>query len=145
MYKLLLTAAGEGPDAAIIDVCRTAGVSRSTFYRWIRKSAVFRSAWQELPRRIFETQLPRLSKICAAKAAAGNGRMMRLAFEFGLAKPASASTLNVGGQVDVNHGGKVEHQVVEQPDRQRGILEILNRAGAIGDRAVSAESNGSEM
>lgn len=65
----------------ITAICKDAGVSRQTFYEWLREDADFRDAWANLWRRAIERHLSPVVLAMAHKAAQGDVQAARLVVE----------------------------------------------------------------
>ena len=67
-----------GMQRTITAVCEAAGVTRVTFYRWVREDSDFREAWEDAWRGSIRRQLPGVAAAMIHQALAGDVRAARL-------------------------------------------------------------------
>jgi hypothetical protein len=70
-----------GFGRSITALCIEAGVSRPTFYEWMKEDEGFIKAWQALPEKILRPAIPGVIQAMITKAKAGDVQAGRLILE----------------------------------------------------------------
>ena len=99
---VLAEAAKGGLGRTITAVCQAAGVSRDSFYRWMREDG-FRNAWREVACQIVEVGLPGVTNAVVQEAISGNMTAARLHLQ--------ASGMIGSGGVNLHVGDKIDKQL----------------------------------
>lgn len=135
---LLEAASGIGFGRNVVKICEEADVSRTCFYKWMREDDQFIAAYEALPMKMVNKHLPGIISAQLFAANAGDTKAARLMLDYaGLLKQRLEHSGPGGNPI------KHEHQVISQPERQKGIMEILDRAGALNFESLpSSGGNG---
>ena len=112
--KFLEVASQSGLTRNISKLCREAGVTRISFYRWYEEQPGFRQALNELPRLMLAKHLPGVYAALLRRAESGDLEAIRMTFEVvgDLQKPVAG-----------NGGPTLVQIVLGNPDAQKKILD----------------------
>lgn len=97
-----------GIRRSIAAVCEAAGVSRDTFYRWLRDDAEFREAWEAAWRGSIRRHLPGVVAAMIERALSGDVKAARL-----VADMAGVITRQAHVSIDVAVRREVERVAAE--------------------------------
>lgn len=110
--RSLLNAASEtGLRRSITAVCDESGVSRDSFYRWLRDDASFASAWEEIWHTAIKRELPGVVMAMIERAQSGDVSAGRLIADI-------AGVIKLKHEVSGANGQPLIHTVVIERPQQ---------------------------
>ncbi len=115
-----------GIGRSITMMCKEADVSRPTFYDWMKNDPNFVAEWEALPMKMVNKHLPGIISAQLFVARTGDTKAARLMLDYAGQLKQRHEHSGPGG-APIRH----DHKVISQPERQKGIMKILERAGAL--------------